>query len=394
MEEVDNINERMAGMGIEDAENSQLFFDEEAEEVTNKFDTCLVGRFLTEKGLNVRAMKSKMADIWRPARGISVKDLKPGVYLFQFFHLDDMEWAMNGGPWSFDGAMLVLNRVGNGEDPLEVPLTNLQFWIQLYGVPPGLMTEAAGRQLGNFFGSFISYDPNNNSSIWRECMRIRISVDVRQPLKRKKKICKKNGTECMVQCKYERLGDFCFVCGHVSHTERFCSVKLSLNIRDEARDWGSWLRAPARRAANQDRSKFLRDERDVDWDVFQGKSNFKQHVSGEGGNQIVQSGMARRNFSNNSSNLATNQGFNSTASDDTVLAANFKSATGPNAEELIGLNIEERNKRRRGPDTSMGMDVETNNGIMYSGAGLSHTDCPTSSTTILATLAGQASQPQ
>lgn len=158
MEEVENINERMAGMGIDDEENSELVFDEEAEDVTNKFETCLVGRFLTEKGLNVRAMKSKMADIWRPARGLNVKDLKPGIYLFQFYHIDDMEWVTNGGPWSFDGAMLVLNKIGIGEDPLEVSLTTLQFWIQLYGVPSGLMTEVAGRQLGNFFGSFISYE--------------------------------------------------------------------------------------------------------------------------------------------------------------------------------------------------------------------------------------------
>lgn len=198
MARVDDLNDRMAGMGIEDEENTELIFDEEAEDVSNKFETCLVGRLLTEKGLNVRAMKSKLADIWRPPRGITIKDLKPGVYLFQFYHVDDLEWVLNGGPWSFDGAMLVISRVGANEDPLEVQLSNLQFWIQLFGVPGGLMTEIAGKQLGNFFGSFIAYDPNNNSSIWREYMRIKISIDVRQPLKRKKKICRKNGTECIV----------------------------------------------------------------------------------------------------------------------------------------------------------------------------------------------------
>lgn len=133
--------------------------------------------------MNVRAMKSKVADIWSPARGISIKDIKPGVFLFQFYHADDMDWVFNGGPWSFDDAMLVLSKIGGGEDPLEVPLSNMQFWIQLFGVPAGLMTEIAGKQLGNFFGTFVSYDPNNNSSIWRECMRIKISIDVRQPLK-------------------------------------------------------------------------------------------------------------------------------------------------------------------------------------------------------------------
>lgn len=236
MARVDDINVQMAGMGIDNEENTELIFDEEAEDVSNKFQMCLVGHFLTEKNLNVRAMKSKLADIWHPARGINIKDLRPGVYLFQFYHVDDMDWVMNGGPWTFDNVMLVLGKINAGEDPLEVPLFKLQFWIQLYGVPSGLMTEAAGIQLGNFFGSFISYDPNNNSSIWHESMRIKISVDVRHPLKRKKKICRKNGTECIVQCKYERLGDFCFVCGLVTHTERFCDKKLSLSIIDGVRE--------------------------------------------------------------------------------------------------------------------------------------------------------------
>ncbi|XP_074356430.1 uncharacterized protein LOC141696143 [Apium graveolens] len=297
MDRVEDINERMAGMGIEDEENTELMFEEEAEDLSNKFELCLVGRFLTEKGLNVRAMKSKMADIWRPARGLNIKDLKPGVFLFQFYHGDDMDWVLNGGSWNFDGAMLVLGKISAGEDPLEVPLFHLQCWIQLYGVPSGLMTEMAGKQLGNFFGSFVAYDPNNNSSIWRECMRIRISFDVRLPLKRKKKICRKNGTENIVNCKYERLGDFCFVCGLVTHTERFCENKLCMSSKDEARDWGLWLRAPARRASGQDQSKFLRDERDVDWVANHGNSKFNQQFSGESGNQIMQVGSQGRKFS-------------------------------------------------------------------------------------------------
>lgn len=44
-------------------------------------------------------------------------------------------------------------------------------------------------------------------------MRIRVRLDVRRPLKRRKKIMKKNGEELMVSCKYERLGEFCLLVG-------------------------------------------------------------------------------------------------------------------------------------------------------------------------------------
>lgn len=53
-------------------------------------------------------------------------------------------------------------------------------------------------------------------------MRIRIRLDVKKSLKRKKKIMKMNGLQVMVSCKYERLGEFCFTCGMLTHTEYYC----------------------------------------------------------------------------------------------------------------------------------------------------------------------------
>lgn len=127
-----------------------------------------------------------------------------------------MQWVINGGPWSFDNALLVMNIIKQGEDPTKVPLVEMDFWIQIHDLPVGLMSENVGKQLGNFFGHFIEYDPNNNSSIWREFMRLKIRIDIRKPLKRKKKICRKDKSEVVVQCKYEKLGDFCFICGLVT----------------------------------------------------------------------------------------------------------------------------------------------------------------------------------
>lgn len=87
--------------------------------------------------------------------------------MFHFYHDDDLQWVLNGGPWSFDGALLVFDAIKKGEDPLMVPLFELQFWIQIHGLPTGfIMSEVVGKQLGSFFGSFQLYDPNNNTSIW------------------------------------------------------------------------------------------------------------------------------------------------------------------------------------------------------------------------------------
>lgn len=177
-----------------------------------------------------------------------------------------MHWVLRGGPWSFDGAMLVLAEVPKGEEPLEVPLWHLNMWMQIFDLPTGFMSEEVGKQLGNFFGEFLEYDHKNNTSIWRECMRIKVRLDVRKPLKRRKKILKRNGTEVIVSCKYERLGDFCFTCGIMSHTERYCRKFLSRENDSEIKEWGSWLKAPLRRASGPVKSKWLREDGDADWE--------------------------------------------------------------------------------------------------------------------------------
>ncbi|XVF39055.1 hypothetical protein PTKIN_Ptkin01aG0005000 [Pterospermum kingtungense] len=52
--------------------------------------------------IHTNSIKNRLADIWRQARGVSIKDYGDGVFLFQFYHLVDLKRVVEGGPWSFD----------------------------------------------------------------------------------------------------------------------------------------------------------------------------------------------------------------------------------------------------------------------------------------------------
>lgn len=54
MATMNDIEMQMEDMDIEDEENEELVFGDDIEEEKNRFDLCLVGRFLTEKNINVR----------------------------------------------------------------------------------------------------------------------------------------------------------------------------------------------------------------------------------------------------------------------------------------------------------------------------------------------------
>lgn len=363
-----DIDQQMAGLEIDEEENEGFIIEGDIDEGVNRYELCLVGRLLTEKNVNVRAFKSKMADIWKPAMGISIKELDQGLFLFQFFHKEDMRWVLRGGPWSFDNIMVVLDTVNMGEDPAKVELWYLNIWIQIHGLPMGFMTELVGKQLGNFFGDFLEYDTKNNTSIWRDCMRVKIRLDVRKPLKRKKKIVKKDGTEPVVTCKYERLGEFCFLCGMVTHTDRFCRRFMDSRGDDSLKEWGTWLRAPPRRAAGQNQSKWLREEDDATWETRIGRANNQQNYRGENSSKkgkeistesncrsLVDYGARKISSVTNTTARANLKGF----------STNSNILYEVNEEEIVDLQLEDR-KRRRSESREIGnMDIEV--GLLTNG---------------------------
>lgn len=57
------IENHLANLDIEEAKNESFVFDEEIGTEVNRFELCLVGRFLTEKTINLRAMRTKMEDV-------------------------------------------------------------------------------------------------------------------------------------------------------------------------------------------------------------------------------------------------------------------------------------------------------------------------------------------
>lgn len=169
-----DIEMQLIDLDIEGEENEEFSFEGDVVEDINKYELCLVGRYLIEKNINVRTIKTKMTDVWKPVMGINIKGLETSIYPFQFYHKEDIRWVLNGGSWSFDNVMLIIDIIPQGEEPLKVSLRHLNIWIQIHDLPTGFMSEIMGKQLGDFFSEFLLYDHKNNTNIWRECMRIQI----------------------------------------------------------------------------------------------------------------------------------------------------------------------------------------------------------------------------
>lgn len=106
-------------------------------------------------------------------------------------------------------------------------------------------------------------------------------MKVRKPLKRRKKIDKKDGIEFIVSCKYERLDDFYFSCGMVTHTNTFCRKFMDKRGLEGEKEWGLWLKAPPRRVANQSQSRWLMKEENDTWEASICRENKYQNCRRE-----------------------------------------------------------------------------------------------------------------
>lgn len=120
-----------------------------------------VGRFLTDKSIKIQVMRQVLDSIWRPVKGVRIKAIEDNRFIFQFFHEKDMQRIIGEGPWAFENATLVLKRLGDGDQPMNILLDRVEYWIQVHDVSCGFLTEQIAEQIGNSIGTFVQNDSNN-----------------------------------------------------------------------------------------------------------------------------------------------------------------------------------------------------------------------------------------
>ncbi|PNX64177.1 hypothetical protein L195_g061989, partial [Trifolium pratense] len=88
-------------------------------------------------------------------------------------------------------------------------------------------------------------------------MRVKVRIDVSQPLKKDTRVKNIAGEWCTINFAYEKVGTFCFVCGIMGHSERRCVVRYEMENDNGERGWSSALRVDLRRRGGRQTSRWL-----------------------------------------------------------------------------------------------------------------------------------------
>lgn len=152
-----------------------------------------------------------------------------------------------------------MSRLQLGQNPRCVDLNHMELWVQIHDLKVGFMSEKVLTGIGNYIGKFISSCPSNFVGVWREYMRIRVLLNLVTPLKRRMKI-KITGNEwSWVSFKYENVPSFCFICGIVGHSEKFCGQLFEKTENKIVKPYGAWMRAPFKKQVKPIGAKWLRN---------------------------------------------------------------------------------------------------------------------------------------
>ncbi|KAJ4838540.1 hypothetical protein Tsubulata_004569 [Turnera subulata] len=119
--------------------------------------------------------------------------------------------------------------------------------IQLHELPLDFLEGRKIREICKVFASAVEFDTKIESRLgWNGYIRARVEFFPEKPLVPRIHVKDSMGIEHWVKVRYERLGEFCYRCGRVTHATRRCSKPRRAFEGQELESiysFGPWLRA-------------------------------------------------------------------------------------------------------------------------------------------------------
>ncbi|XP_042958166.1 uncharacterized protein LOC122293745 [Carya illinoinensis] len=195
---------------------------EESKDTKLRGKWCLVGKVLSEKGVNNEAFRITMSQIWRLNGWVRFKDPNEQVFLIEFQSEQDLRKVLGGRTWFFDRNLLTLQEVNENESVNALQFRYEPFWVQCHNFPLAAMNETIGEKFGSSFGHVVQVESDSDGLALGQCLRIRMALDIHKALLRGKWL-EIDQKKHWISLKYERLQSFCFHCGVLFHKNNRCS---------------------------------------------------------------------------------------------------------------------------------------------------------------------------
>uniref|UniRef100_A0A2N9HDU2 Reverse transcriptase domain-containing protein n=1 Tax=Fagus sylvatica TaxID=28930 RepID=A0A2N9HDU2_FAGSY len=210
MEDLNGLWQRLS---LSETEEDRFILEPTKQSATH----ILAAKFFTRRVINVEAVTRTFRPLWRSENGFSARDMGDNIMIFEFEDEADLKRVLMAEPWSYDKILSLKKEVA----------------------------VSLGRSIGEVLTTTDSDEELGGGRV----MRIRVKVNINKPLCRGRKIGLANGKDSWAAFRYERLPNFCYWCGMLTHGEKDCDFWLRNHstLRQEDQAYGAWLRAPGNR---------------------------------------------------------------------------------------------------------------------------------------------------
>ncbi|PWA93951.1 hypothetical protein CTI12_AA065710 [Artemisia annua] len=217
----EELSDMMGRVIVNEAEEEVVGYDGEG---CKGLENTLLGRVHTDRPYSFQRMKRALSAAWRPRRPISFQELESNMFLVKLDHFVDLKRVLEDGPWSFERNLVVLKSIDNDEQPSELEMTKVPFWVRLFNVPVSRRDKpyvgSIAAKLGEVMEVDNAYFVNRGKHI-----RARVMINITKPLCRFVTVLNLHNTKVRVHVQYERLPNFCYWCGLLGHTVKECLTK-------------------------------------------------------------------------------------------------------------------------------------------------------------------------
>ncbi|XP_022841874.1 uncharacterized protein LOC111365549 [Olea europaea var. sylvestris] len=226
-------------------EEDVLLVEEDEVLIPHRSDKCLLFKLLSSKHFNKEAFKGTMRRLWHPNRTLSIHDLFPNLHIAEFDDNRDKDRVKCEGPWVF-GKQLVLTKDVDGLEQIhQILFSEANFWVRIHDLHVMVRNWKMGDFIGRQLGKVIEVDIDKIEIARGEFLHVRVCLDISKPLLRGKKIYVGSYKPFWTRFSYERLPNFCYLCGVLGHGHKdYILWKPAMEAYTTSDySYGPWLRA-------------------------------------------------------------------------------------------------------------------------------------------------------
>jgi hypothetical protein len=209
----DDLDVLMKKLGLREEDLDDVVYEDEPPPPATATRWLAIARVHTDREFRDFWFYKNMRTAWDTAQEVKFRSLDDNMYTVQFSCLGDWDKVMDGGPWTFRGNPVLLAPYDGFTKPSEIALNTFKVWIQIHDLPDGFkpMLESLASKVGE-----VIVAENRSNDFSGNFFRVRIKCDVRRPLKNAVSMVKANKRQIFL-VKYERLPDWCALCGMLGH---------------------------------------------------------------------------------------------------------------------------------------------------------------------------------